>query len=48
MDMDKHGCNKCGSINLINRGYSITAAGVKEKKCQCKDCGAWTSVKIEA
>ena len=32
MDMDKHGCNKCGSINLINRGYSITAAGVKEKK----------------
>lgn len=37
-------CPSCGSENTQNRGYAVTAAGVKKQRCQCRDCGKWFQV----
>lgn len=34
----------CGSFNLIRQGYKVTNAG-KYPRLQCRDCGAWMSLK---
>lgn len=34
-------CNHCQSPQIQFRGYLLTKAGVKYKRFQCQDCGAW-------
>lgn len=34
------GCISCGSLNLHNRGYSLTNTGRYARYC-CKECGKW-------
>jgi transposase-like protein len=38
--MKKCKCPRCGSTNIIKRGYRYNKSG-KKKKRQCKDCGTW-------
>lgn len=42
----KTDCPQCGSENTQSRGYHITAAGTKYRKCQCQDCGKWSQVSL--
>jgi DNA polymerase elongation subunit (family B) len=39
-------CPECGSDHIQSRGYSITAAGTKFKRCQCQSCGKWYQVNL--
>lgn len=36
----ENGCPKCGSHNLIAKGYDYQATG-KKQRYYCKDCGGW-------
>lgn len=37
-------CPNCNSSNVISNGIRISAAGVKMRKFQCKDCGKYNTV----
>ena len=44
---DKNSCPECGSEETQSRGYRILASGNKQRRLQCADCGAWSSVAIK-
>lgn len=41
-DLETYRCPKCGSIDIIKRGFFHTNKG-KYQKYLCKGCGAWSS-----
>jgi len=43
---EPYGCPKCQSTNTISRGYQISKVG-RRQNFQCKDCGGWSSSKVE-
>lgn len=40
------GCPNCGSLQMQNRGFSITSRG-RRRRVQCQSCGAWASGELE-
>ena len=39
--MEEHACTKCGSDNVVSRGYAYTSVS-KYKRYRCNDCGSWS------
>jgi DNA polymerase elongation subunit (family B) len=37
-------CPECTSTNTQFKGYLVSAAGVKKRRCQCQNCGKWFTV----
>lgn len=40
----KCSCPKCGSLNTIGRGITVSSAGVRKQIIQCKNCNRFTVV----
>ena len=38
-------CNHCMSNHLQLRGYLLTKSGIKYRRFQCQECGAWGNLK---
>lgn len=44
---EKCDCPRCGSVNVTNRGFTFTAAGNKNQRRQCNDCGGWHTIPLK-
>ncbi|BAN92340.1 DNA polymerase exonuclease subunit [Ralstonia phage RSB3] len=41
-DLSEEQCPKCGSANVIQKGFRYTKQGGAYLRYQCKDCGGWS------